>query len=214
MATIPKTISAEERPEARSGEAREVAARCIAGRAETGDEQRGRTAGLPYRLRVRRGVVRDGRRRCEPDEGAEAEEEADRELLGTRGDDVEAEQEAEAREVQDEAPAVGQVAPEVGAEREEARRDRHEPHRLAEERTRLVACDGGLKGCIDGAHEPKPLSRAAPFPSQYGARNSLSAVSISVTLLLPVGAQQHVSLSSSELTEEVRVRVSARRNAA
>ena len=139
IATIPKTISASSAQKQTRARPERSPARCVAGRAEAGDEQRGRAAGLPHRLRVRRGVVRDRRRRCQPHEGAEAEEEADRELLGARGDDVEAEQEAEAREVQNEAPAVGQVAPEVGAEREEARRDRDEPHRLAEERARLFA---------------------------------------------------------------------------
>src|SRR6266550_447955 len=93
---------------------------------------------------------------CQPDWDAEAEEQANRELLGAPGGEVEADQEPEARDERREAPPVGQVPTKVGTECEQPRGDRHEAHRLAEERARLVARDRRLKSCVDGAHLTLP----------------------------------------------------------
>lgn len=100
MATIPKTISASS-AQKHAGDPREVAARGVTGRTETRDEERGRRARLPHRLRVRGRVVRDRRRGSHSDQDAEPEEHADRELLRTRDREVEADQEPEAREERD-----------------------------------------------------------------------------------------------------------------
>src|SRR5262249_85206 len=151
----PEHDQREQRPEAHTGKPREVAARGIAGAAEAGDEQRGRAARLPDRLRVRRRVVGDCRRGADSHEDAKAEEEADRELLGALGREVEPDQKREPRHVPDEPAAVRKATPEVATGPERAGRNRNEPHRLPEESARLVSCDCRLNGCIEGAHEPR-----------------------------------------------------------
>src|SRR4029450_13262506 len=84
---------------------------------------------------------------------AEAEEQADCQLLRPSHGEVDPDQEAEARDEQDEAPAVRQIAAEGRTKGEEAAGDGHEAHRLAEERAGLVARDCGLNSRVDGAHE-------------------------------------------------------------
>src|SRR5262245_2161272 len=167
----PEDDQREERPEADAGDPREVAARRVTGRAEAGDEERGRAARLPHRLRVRRGVVRDRGGGPDPHQDAESEQHPDRELLRPGDGEVEAEQEAEARDVRDEAPAVGQVAPEVCAKGEEARRDRDEPHRLREQRARLISGENGSSDGLVRAHSTTTRN-GFPFSTTYVASSA------------------------------------------
>ena len=140
----PEDDQREKREEENPRERGEVSPRRVARCSEAGDEERRCTARLPDHLRIGRGVVGNGGRGREPDEDAEGEEEADRELLGLPHRDVHAEQAAERHEEQHEPPAVGQIAAEVRTGREQAGRDGDEAHRLAEEDPRVVARGGRL----------------------------------------------------------------------
>ena len=62
------------------------------------------------------GVVGERRRDRDPEEGADAEEQADRELLGAADRDVEADDAGDRADEGDDPPATGDVATEVGAE--------------------------------------------------------------------------------------------------
>ena len=107
----PEHDQPEQRKEGDARDLREVASRRVAVGTEAADEERGRTACLPERLRVDRGVVGEHRRRGEPEEGTEAEEQADRKLLGALDRDVEPEDAGERADERDDAPATRESRP-------------------------------------------------------------------------------------------------------
>jgi hypothetical protein len=126
-------------PEKNARERAQVAPGGVAGRAEAGDEQRGRPARLPERLRVHAPVVRHRRRHGQPDQQAERAEQPDGQLEGTARREAHADQAGEGGDERDDAHRAGQVAAEPGTEREQRRGERDVRHRLREKDVRLAA---------------------------------------------------------------------------
>ena len=116
---------------------------------------------LPQRLRLHLGVVGEHRRGRDAEEGAEAEEQADRELLRAAHGDVEADDAGDRADEGDDAPAAGDVAAEVGADGCYRAGQGDEAHRLAEDGAGAVAADGDrlLGDLLEAAHAEIVLAR-------------------------------------------------------